>query len=462
MRYKLFCLFVLTSLLPLNAQPKLEVRAAWITTAYALDWPRTKATSATTIERQKSELIQILDQLQIANFNTVLFQARTRGEVFYKSAFEPYSALLTGKVGKDPGYDPLTFVIEECHKRGMECHAWIITLSTKNGYLNPARKETKQLLLNLTREITDKYDIDGIHLDYLRYPEKAKTSFDSREFRQLGKGKSLMQFRRDNLTEILRSIYQEVKKEKPWVKVSTSPVGKFRDTSRYSSGNWNAYHTVYQDVERWLNEGLQDQIYPMMYFRGNHFYPFALDWQESSNGRQVIPGLGIYFLDPKEGDWKREEIERQIHFTRNNGLSGQGFYRAQFLMENTQGIYDELNEHYYALPALTPPITWIDSVPPSVPLHPKMVRQNGSVTLSWEASTDNDPRNAPRYIIYGSNFSPVDTNKASSIVATYVTETQYTYTPDFPWEEWRYFAVSAIDRYGNESEAIQIDLPLGK
>lgn len=94
---------------------------------------------------------------------------------------------------------------------------------------------------------------------------------------------------------------------KPWVKVSTCPVGKYKDTSRYPSRGWNAFHTVYQDVQGWLGEGIQDQIYPMLYFRGNHFYPFALDWQEQSNGRQIIPGLGIYFLDPSEGTgrWTR-------------------------------------------------------------------------------------------------------------------------------------------------------------
>ena len=85
---------------------------------------------------------------------------------------------------------------------------------------------------------------------------------------------------------------------KPWVKVSTCPVGKYRDTSRYSSKGWNAFFTVYQDPQGWLGEGIQDQIYPMMYFRGNGFYPFALDWQEQSNGRHIVPGLGIYFLHP--------------------------------------------------------------------------------------------------------------------------------------------------------------------
>ena len=111
-------------LLPLAAQPpKHEVRAAWITAVYGLDWPQTRATSPEGIRKQQAELIEILDRLKAANFNTVLFQTRTRGDVLYKSAIEPYNFILTGKVGGDPGYDPLAFAIEEAHKRGMELHS---------------------------------------------------------------------------------------------------------------------------------------------------------------------------------------------------------------------------------------------------------------------------------------------------------------------------------------------------
>ena len=112
--------------------PKHEVRAAWITAVYGLDWPKTRATNAESIRRQKAEIIDILDKLKMANFNTVLFQARTRGDVIYKSVYEPYNSILTGKVGGNPGYDPLAFVVEECHKRGMECHAWIVAIPLGN------------------------------------------------------------------------------------------------------------------------------------------------------------------------------------------------------------------------------------------------------------------------------------------------------------------------------------------
>ena len=239
---------------------------------------------------------------------------------------------------------------------------------------------------------------------------------------------------------------------KPWVKVSTCPVGKYRDTSRYSSRGWNAFYTVYQDPQGWLGEGIQDQIYPMMYFQGNSFYPFALDWQEQSNGRQVIPGLGIYFLHPDEGKWTRDEVDRQINFIRNQKMAGEGHYRVKYLMDNTQGIYDELIENFYAYPALQPPMTWLDNVPPSAPSALKVTSiDNGYTELNWQPATDNDQRNKPMYVIYASNEYPVDTKKAENIVAQSIRETSYIYAPIQPWNAKKYFAVTAIDRCGNES-----------
>lgn len=463
--------------------PKYELRAAWITTIYGLDWPQTKATNAEGIRRQKAEILEILDKLKMANFNTVLFQTRTRGDVIYKSTYEPYNSILTGKVGGNPGYDPLAFVIEECHKRGMECHAWIvaiplgnrthvnalgsssvtkkkpnITVAYKREYfLNPGHPDTKKYLMDITREIVQNYDVDGVHYDYLRYPEHSPQFPDRNEFRKYGKGRDIDQWRRDNLTEIVRYIYNGVKALKPWVKVSTSPVGKFDDTTRYPSKSWNAYNAVKQDVVGWMGEGIQDQIYPMMYFKGNNFYPFALDWKEQSNGRQVIPGLGIYFLDPKEGDWDINEIERQILFSRSNGLAGQAHYRVKYLMDNVQGLYDLLSDELYTAPALPPATPWLDNVAPSAP-HNLLVEtdSDGYTTLSWEAATDNDTKNAPMYVVYGSNTNPVDTQNPANIIAQRVQGTKYTYASIFPWNRKNYFAVTAIDRYGNESEALQI------
>ena len=479
----LFLYLTFSGPVPAAAQPKHEVRAAWITTAYGLDWPRTRATSAASREQQKKELIRILDKLKAANFNTILFQARTRGDVFYRSDIEPMNALLTGQKDGDPGYDPLAFAIEECHKRGMECHAWIVSIPLGNRkhvaslgkksvtkrhpeicvsyrhhyYLNAGHPQTKEYLMSLVREIVERYDVDGVHFDYLRYPDKARRFPDTYDYKRYANGRDLGQWRRDNLTEIVRYIYKKVKEIKPWVKVSTSPVGKYRDTSRYSSRGWNAFDAVYQDVQGWLGEGIQDQIYPMMYFRGNHFYPFALDWQEQSNGRHIIPGLGIYFLHPSEGNWKLEEIERQINFIRAEGMAGEAHYRVAFLLEqDTQGLYETLKEDYYAYPALQPAMPWLDTEAPTAPTHLRTRQtEEGGISLSWEAATDNDKDNRPTYVIYASDTYPVDTTRPQNIVAQGVRDTRFTYTSVLPWDMHKHFAVTATDRYGNESTPCQ-------
>lgn len=480
-RIYLLIVFSFLILFNLSAQPapKYEVRAAWITAVYGLDWPRTKATTPAGIQKQKEELVEILDKLKEANFNTVLFQARTRGDVLYKSDIEPYNSILTGKSGKDPGYDPLAFAVEECHKRGMECHAWMVTIPLggrkhvaslgkqsvtrrqpkicvpykREYFLNPGNPKTKEYLMSLVKEVVERYDVDGVHFDYLRYPERAFRFPDSYDYRKYGNGRSLDQWRRDNITEILRYIYKGVKQLKPWVKLSTCPVGKYRDTSRYSSKGWNAFHVVHQDVQGWLGEGIQDQIYPMMYFRGNAFYPFALDWQEQSNGRHVVPGLGVYFLHPSEGDWSLDEIQRQINFIRNHHLAGEAHYRVKFVTDNTQNLYDILQNDFYAYPALQPPMTWADSIAPSAPSELKAEQiSEGYTRLRWKASTDNDKQNAPAYVVYASDELPVDTQNPANIVATGIRETEYIYAPILPWTTRRHFVVTAIDRYGNESE----------
>ncbi len=460
--------------------PKYEVRAAWITTAYGLDWPRTRATTPQSMRKQQDELVDILDKLKAANFNTVLFQARTRGDVFYDSAIEPYNALLTGKTGASPGYDPLAFAIEECHKRGMECHAWIVSVPLGNSkhvsslgkasvtkkrpaicitykrqyFLNPGHPAAKEYLMELVSEMVRNYDLDGVHFDYLRYPEHARFP-DNAQFKKYGNGRTLEEWRRDNLTDIVRYIYNGVKALKPWVKVSTCPVGKYADTTRYPSRGWNALHAVNQDVQAWLREGIQDQIYPMLYFRGNNFYPFVLDWQEHCNGRQVVPGLGVYFLDPSEGNWKIDEVQRQMNFLRQENVPGAAFYRVQYLMQNTQGLYDLLGTFYYNTPALQPPMTWLDDEPPAAPTGLQAeALADGYWRISWQPGTDNDTRNAPTYVVYASDTDPVDTADPANIVAQRVTGTEFIYAPLFPWDRRCYITVTATDRYGNESASV--------
>ena len=335
-----------------------EIRAVWLTTVESLDWPHIKAVDNASMLRQQHELTALLDTLRLAGINTVLLQVRLRGTVIYPSELEPWDECLTGKAGRSPGYDPLRFAIDEAHKRNMELHAWVVTTKAggwntfgcrtlrrkypkvmkrvgNDGYMNPEIAQTGDIIASICAEIARNYDIDGIHLDYIRYPDGWRMKVS----RQQG---------RANITSIVRKIHDAVKAVRPSIKMSCSPIGKYRDLSLYSSGGWNAYNTGCQEAQAWLRDGLMDQLYPMMYFRGNQFFPFALDWTEHSYGKDVVAGIGAYFLDRRYGKWNIMEVKRQVNFARFIGM-GICFFRASFLVDNTQGLYEYMRyEHDYA------------------------------------------------------------------------------------------------------------------
>lgn len=455
--------------------PKHEVRAVWVTTLSGLDWPKAKATNAAGRERQQQELCQLLDQLQACRINTVVLQTRVRGSVIYPSKIEPWDVALTGSFDRDPGYDPLQFAIQETHRRGMELHAWVVTVpafktavAQKMGkralikthpellrkhadqyYLDPGLPGSGDYLTTLCREIVSRYDIDGIHFDYIRYPENPETFSDAASFKKYGKGKDKRTWRRDNITRMVRQAYTAIKALKPWVRVSCSPVGKYNDVSRYSARGWSAYGTVYQDAQGWLREGIMDMLLPMMYFQGDHFYPFAADWQEHSYGRTVAPGLGIYFLSPKEKDWDWGIIQRELCYLRHLGLGGQAYFRSQFLTDNHKGIYDYLQQDFYPYPALLPPMTWQSQSQPDTPRLLKRERVGGvNERLEWEA------QQGCRYVIYASATSPVDTSNPAAIVKV-THDTSYTYSLLATYYRGYHLAITALDRYGNESQPLR-------
>lgn len=468
---------------PLFSPRKHEVRAVWLTTVKGLDWPKTRAVSAESRKRQQQELIDILDDLQAANINTVMLQTRVRGNLIYPSQYETWSEVFTGKAGEDPGYDPLAFAVEECHKRGMELHAWMVTfpLGSKevqrdlqgksvvkrqprlvkrfrdNWYLNPGHPETKYYLASLVRELISRYDVDGVHFDYIRYPDRPRRFPDAADFKRYREpGEELADWRRRNITEIVRHLYHEVKRLKPWVKVSSAPLGKYRDTKRYPSRGWNAYHAVYQEAQVWMKEGVQDMIFPMLYYRGNDFYPFVLDWQEQSGGRVVVPGLGIYFLDPSEGTWTLADVEQQLNFIRWAGVSGEAHFRSQFLTDRRLGLYDRVKRDYYYTKALLPAMSWLDSIAPSIPSSGELVRSADGVTLQWAAGSD-DTQGGVSYNIYASAVYPVDTDNPHHLLAARWRDTLYTHTLPLPSSApLHYYAVTAMDRCGNESAPLQL------
>lgn len=472
--YIIFILFHLTvasygqSFYAVNPNPKYEVRAVWLTTIGGIDWPHSYAQSERSAEKQKEELRAILDRLQKANINTVLLQTRIRATTIYPSQYEPWDGCLSGFPGKSPGYDALQFAIDECHKRGMEVHAWVVTIPVgkwnsygcrqlrkrfprlikridQDGYMDPEATQTGCYLAEMCREIVQRYDVDGIHLDYIRYPETWK-------FR-IGKDQA-----RGNITRIVEKIHQAVKKEKPWVKMSCSPIGKFDDLSRYWSHGWNAYTKVAQDAQAWLKEGLMDELFPMMYFRGDQFFPFAIDWKEHSYGKIIAPGLGIYFLDPKEGKWNISDITSELYHLRNIG-EGHAFFRNKFLLDNHQGVYDFVTAHFNRYPALIPPMTWESNKRPQQPVTLCIEENEGTTTLRWDNSLQYEDGTAIKTPsiynnVYASKEYPVDVHDARNLILTRTTRRQLTTrTGNTP----TYYAVTTTDGFGNESRAKQLN-----
>ena len=460
---RLFILYIAcTALFNVYAQaPKQEMRAVWLTTLNGLDWPRSHQP-----ETQKQELRQALDLMKAAGINTVLMQTRVRATTIYPSAIEPMDGCLTGTVGKATPYDALQFAIDECHQRGMQLHAWVVTIPIgkwnsagcqqlrnkypkmivklgDEGFMSPEHPETAGYIAKCCKEIVTNYDIDGIHLDYIRYPEtwpKAKR----------GKGQQNdANKRRENITNIVRAIHQAVKAEKPWVMLSCSPVGKHDDLSRYRSGGWNARSAVSQDAQAWLRTGLMDALFPMMYFKDNNFFPFAIDWQEHSYGRIIAPGLGIYFLDPKEGRWTLDVVKREMNVLREIG-AGHCFFRYKFLKDNVKGIY-EFTKNFNSHPALVPPMSWLTITPPSAPRNLIMKGH----TLEWDGASDKSEAPYLVYNVYASSVFPVDISKAENLVATRLMKNCL----KIPAVPCLNYAVTTQNRYGMESkEACQLQL----
>lgn len=453
--------------LTLAAQAKYEVRAAWLATIGGIDWPASYAHDGMSIEQQKRQLTQMLDRLKTAGINTILLQTRLRATTIYPSDLEPWDGCMSGTPGRSPGYDPLQFAIEECHRRGMELHAWVVTIPVgkwntygcqqlhhrygrlimkigNEGYMNPESDFTAEYLSELCAEITRKYDVDGIHLDYIRYPETWRGHKSA-----------------DNITHIVKAIYQKVKLYKPWVKLSCSPIGKYSDLKRFRSNGWNALTRVGQDAQGWLRDGLMDQLYPMMYFQGNQFYPFALDWKEHSYGRTIVSGLGIYMLDPHEGRLQLPEVKRQLNVTRQIGM-GHCYFRTRFLLDNTKGVYDYAT-FFDRQPALIPPMTWAQSLPPTPPATLKVTHSQLGDQLSWGGAQDQSDGPYLLYNVYASTESPVDVTNPANLIAIRHPQTRLTIPSATAVSALAarplHYAVCAVDRYGNESHPKQDHSP---
>ncbi len=455
-------LFLILCISLFSQESSTQIRAVWLTTNWQLDWPSPRLDA----EQQKQQLIAKLDSLQKLNFNTVLFQVRIRGSVLYNSKIETMCSF----IGKS--YDPLAFAVEECHKRNMECHAWMVTypLGSQNHfspkkvqsflggnadvcklykgewYLDPGNPRTNDYLLSIVKEIVTGYDVDGIHFDYVRYPDENSGFPDAKTFKKYGNGSSLYDWRRSNVTQFVTQAYNYVKSVKPWVQVSSSPIGIFRSLTGRGD-KWSGFESVYQDTYNWLKLGVQDAVYPMMYYEDKNFYPYVEDWFKNSNGRFVVPGLGIYKMLPHEQNWNLQVVTHQIDYLNTSKL-GQAYFRLGMILDNVKGIKDELLS-YYRNPAKLPPMTWLSKESPSSPTNFQIYRaDNSTVQLTWDAPS----AESLTYTVY--SFYPadsIDINNPENIVASGLRSCQLSLKMGNS-SQGKLYAVSASNRFHNESK----------
>lgn len=464
MKYFSTLFFILLFSISLQAQspePATEIRAVWLTTNWALDWPK----KGKTVEAQKQELLDIFDELEKDKFNIVLFQVRAQGKVFYKSSLEGMSPFFNS----GSNFDPLAFAIEAAHARNMECHAWITTfpaekaklssrgramdkkpdfykLASTYWFLDPGRPETRDRLVLIAKELVTKYDIDGLHLDYIRYPDNPKLFDDRDTYRKYGNGVNKEQWRRNNVSRIVSAIYDTVKASKKWVQVSSAPLGKYKAIRK--NDGWTAYESVLQDAGLWMKEGKHDILFPMMYTKGNDFYPYVDEWIETKNERYIVPGLGAYQMEESEKNWHIKELTDQMQFTRQRDVQGQAYFRAGQVLNNKKGLRNEI-KNLYKFPAKLPPLTWLSDATPHEPIDLQVYKdEEGNLVLNWEAPDD---ENRYTYNIYYSNNETLDPTLAEGILVANLHKNSYKF-PVSVGEYAFYYFVTASDRYHSESE----------
>lgn len=301
----LLCCMVL-GILCVSAAPKREMRATWLTAVANIDWPMS---STKTVEAQQAELLELLDVCVETNMNTVLLHIRPACDALYKSKYEPWSSYLNHGRGVDPGYDPLQFCIDECHKRGLTCHGWINPyrygkrggydwtgnddttqlnykhthpewlLYYKNDiYLDPAQPEVRQRIKEVVGDIINNYDVDGILMDDYFYPYGGTTNQDAASVEKYKPADmNVGDWRRQNVNMMIKDVYDTIQAVKPWVTFGVSPFGIWTTDSnvarkrgiRLPSGisGGNMYAEIYCDPVAWLEEGTVDYISPQLYWK---------------------------------------------------------------------------------------------------------------------------------------------------------------------------------------------------
>lgn len=474
--------------------PKREFRGAWIQCVNG------QFQGMPTAQMQQT-LIQQLDNLQKAGINAIIFQVRAEGDALYRSSYEPWSRFLTGIQGKAPSpmWDPLQFMIEECHKRGMELHAWINPYRAKtkgtgalspshpvnrypnlivsyNGqlYFDPGYPESRKYICKIVRDIVTRYDVDAIHMDdyFYPYPNPGEKFPDDISFAAYGRGfRNRDDWRRDNVNVLIKEIHETVRACKPWVKFGVSPFGIYRNKKNDPNGSdtkgLQNYDDLYADVLLWVNNGWIDYNIPQIYWEIG--YPAAdYDtlirwWAKNSAARPLFIGQDVMRTVQKADVKNPNQHQMPAKYQLQRSLStvqGSCQWYAAAVVNNPGNYRDLLVQEYHKYPALVPTSPFMDDKAPGKVRKLKPVWTADGYLLFWtppKAKTEMDE--AVQYVVYRfKNGEKINISDPSHIVKI-TRDTFY----KLPYEDGKtkyQYVVTALDRLHNESKTVKKKIKL--
>lgn len=471
-----------------SAYPKREFRAAWIQSVNG-------QFRGMPTEKLKQNLIGQLNSLQKAGINAIIFQVRPEADALYASRLEPWSRFLTGVQGKapEPYWDPMQFMIDECHKRGMEFHAWINPYRTKTTlkselapnhvynihpewfvtygdqlYFDPALPESRRHICMVVSDIVSRYDVDAIHMDdyFYPYPIKGKDFPDDASFARFGGGFSNKgDWRRSNVNVLIKKLHETIREIKPWVKFGVSPFGIYRNESSAPLGSKTKglqnYDDLYADVLLWAREGWIDYNIPQIYWHIGHpvadYETLVKWWARNTENRPLFIGQSVMNTvqnaDPKNPSIN--QLPRKMALQRAyQTIGGSCQWPASAVVENAGKYRDALIAEYHKYPALPPVFDFMDNEAPAKVRKMKPVWTEDGYILFWTAPKYKEEMNrAVQYVVYRFNDKEkVNIDDPSHIVA--ITRDNFYKLPYEDGKTKYRYVVTALDRLHNESKSV--------
>ena len=477
-----------------GAQQKREMRGAWIQCVNG------QFQGIGTLKMQQTLTYQ-LNELQRDGVNVIIFQVRPECDALYESKLEPWSRFLTGQQGKAPSpyWDPLKWMIEECHKRGMELHAWINPYRAKTKgtkmlasnhisvrkpmncfaydelfILNPGIAENRDYICEVAKDIVTRYDVDGIHMDdyFYPYPVKGEGIPDDELFYDNSNGlKNQNDWRRYNVNLFIEQFYKTVHAAKPWVKVGISPFGIYRNKRNSEIGsNTNGlqnYDDLYADILLWVNNGWLDYCVPQIYWEiGNKAadYDTLIHWwNQYASARPLVIGEDVErtvkYRDPKNPNVHQLSAKMALHQQLPN-VQGSVLWYAKAVVDNVGNYGTSLRQTYWRYPALQPAMPFIDDKAPGKVRKMKPIWTSDGYVLFWTAPKGDDWNDqAVKYVVYRFGAKEkIDTNDPSKICA--ITTQPFYKLPYVDGKEKWVYVVTALDRLQNESKAVKKKIKL--